>query len=447
MGLGIGFGFDRDIGIMNSGGGGGGDYYGVRFTTTQSDPDGERIFYDGSVQTSGSGMAAHASLPVQSLMKGCLLNDNGTVNYYLDPTDWTKKADGTASNLDGTDGQVMIEIPEHYYREWIDAGYKNTVISLNDFTGATKVEKFYHGAYKAALNRTNNKLGSVVNTSADWRGGDNNSAWDAQNNTLLGKPATKINRTNFRTYAANRGSGWYQLPQVQAAVIYRLFIVEHATRHSQKAVNGTLTAEGYKQGGLGQGVTRVGSAEWNTFSSYYPIVNNGASDSLANGTGEIDYVIAGWPGGDETVKVNRYRGIEQPFGHIWEWREGVNIYNDHLAGTFKAYIIDNPLNFDDDTTDNAREAADMSKVNGYISEQSLNDRLATTVGIAGSGDQTYFADYYYHGASETSSYFRALLAGGAAIHGGYAGFACSNSNTSASAANASFGSRLCFLGA
>jgi hypothetical protein len=431
LGLGLGVGF----GIMNSGGGG--DYYGVQFTLTQSDPDGERI--------ASSDMTLHASLPVQSLMKGCLLNDDGMVNYYLDDSDWSKKEDGvTSSVLDGTDGQVMVEVPEHYYREWIQDGYKKIAVSLTNFTGSTKVEKFYHGAYKAALNRTNNKLGSVVSTSVDWRGGNNNATWDAQNNTLLGKPATSINRTNFRTYAANRGSGWYQLPQVQAAVIYRLFIIEHATRNSQKAVNGTLTAEGYKQGGLGQGVTSVVGADWNTFSSYYPIVNNGASNSLGNGTGEIDYVITGWPGGDETVKVNRYRGIEQPFGHIWEWREGINIYNDHLAGTFKAHVIDNPLNFADDTLDNTREAADLPKINGYISEQSLNDRLATTVGIAGSGDQTYFADYYYHGASETSSYFRALLAGGSAS-GGHAGFACSYSNFSASNSLASFGSRLAYI--
>jgi len=48
----------------------------------------------------------HKTLPVHSNMKGCLLLDDGTVNYYLKPTDWTKKLDETASVLDGTDGQV-----------------------------------------------------------------------------------------------------------------------------------------------------------------------------------------------------------------------------------------------------------------------------------------------------------------------------------------------------
>ncbi|MFH2028531.1 MAG: hypothetical protein ABIJ08_05305, partial [Nanoarchaeota archaeon] len=33
-------------------------------------------------------------LPVQRMMRGCLLKDDGTVNYYLYPTDWAYKADG-----------------------------------------------------------------------------------------------------------------------------------------------------------------------------------------------------------------------------------------------------------------------------------------------------------------------------------------------------------------
>jgi len=417
-----------------------GQYYGVRFTTTQSDPDGERI------ASSASKMDLHASLPVQSLMRGCLLNDDGTVNYYLDGEDWSLKEDGvTASVLDGTDGQVMVEIPGHYYNEWISGGYKNVAVSLNNFPDAVKVSKFYYAAYKASLNRTNNKLGSVVNTSADWRGGNNNAALDAADNSLLGKPATYISRTNFRTYAANRGAGWYQLPQVQASVIYRLFIVEHATRHSQKAVNATLTPEGYRQGGLGNGVTTVSGGDWSSFSEYYPFVNNGSANGIGNGTGEVDYVVSGWTGGDVTVKVNKYRGIEQPFGHIWEWREGINIYNDHIAGTFKAYIIDDPTNFADDTLDNTREAADLPQSSGYISDQSIKDRMAIAAGEAGSGSSTFFADYFYSGYSDASTFFRALIAGGRANYGGYAGFACSRSNSSASSESADLGSRLCYL--
>ena len=417
---------------------GGVPFYGIRFTLNQSDPDGERFASD---------MDLHASLPVQSLMKGCLLNDNGTVNYYLDSEDWALKEDGvTASVLDGADGQVMIEIPKHYFREWVADGNNSIAISLTSFSGATKVPKFYYGAYKAALNRTNNKLGSVVNATADWRGGNNNATLDAADNSQLGRPASSISRTNFRTYAANRGTGWYQTPQYQASVIYRLFIVEFATRHSQKAVNATLTTEGYKQGGLGDGVTTVSGGDWSTFSGYNPFVPNGESNSLGNASGEVDYVVTGWTGGDETVKVNRYRGIEQPFGHIWEWREGINIYKDAEAETFKAYIIDDPADFADDTIDNSREVADLSQASGYITELSIPDKLPTSAGDAGSGSSTFYADYFYSGYATAGSFFRALVAGGNASSGGSAGFACSFSLYSAASTSAVLGSRLCYLG-
>ena len=192
-------------------------------------------------------------------------------------------------------------------------------------------------------------------------------------------------------------------------------------------------------------MTTVGSGDWSTFSGYYPFVPNGSSDSLGSKSGEVDYVVSGWPVADETVKVNRFRGIEQPFGHIWEWREGINIYKDGDAETFKAYIIDNPLNFADDTLDNSREAADLPQANGYITELSLSDKLPTSAGDAGSGSSTFYADYFYSGYGTAGSFFRALLAGGAALNGGYAGFACAYSAGSAANATATLGSRLCYI--
>jgi hypothetical protein len=105
---------------------------------------------------------ADAFLPVQARMRGCILNDDGTVNYYLCATDWTKKEDGTtASNLDGTDGQVMVEIPKFWYRY----GYAGTShtwevspVPLTGFkvhemfmSGNTEKDYVYVGAYEASL--------------------------------------------------------------------------------------------------------------------------------------------------------------------------------------------------------------------------------------------------------------------------------------------------------
>ena len=53
---------------------------------------------------------------IQSQMRRCVMSDAGVVQYYLDPDDSTKKADGSSANLDGTDGSVMVEIPKFYVR-------------------------------------------------------------------------------------------------------------------------------------------------------------------------------------------------------------------------------------------------------------------------------------------------------------------------------------------
>ena len=103
-----------------------------------------------------------AFLPVHRRMRGCLVADDGTVNYYLSATDWTKKEDGiTASDLTGTDGQVMVEIPKFWYRY----GYSGTThtweVSPVPLTGFKVHEMFmsddtekdyvYVGAYEASL--------------------------------------------------------------------------------------------------------------------------------------------------------------------------------------------------------------------------------------------------------------------------------------------------------
>ncbi len=62
----------------------------------------------------------NGGLPVQSLMRRCILKADGTINYYLGATDSTKNSAGGTAILDGTDGHVMVEIPEHYVRFWTE---------------------------------------------------------------------------------------------------------------------------------------------------------------------------------------------------------------------------------------------------------------------------------------------------------------------------------------
>lgn len=133
-------------------------YYGVSW-----DESADTYVRTGSTAGQTCGVTlADAFLPVHRRMRGCLVADDGTVNYYLCATDWTKKEDGaTASNLTGTDGQVMVEIPKFWYRY----GYSGTThtweVSPVPLTGFKVHEMFmsddtekdyvYVGAYEASL--------------------------------------------------------------------------------------------------------------------------------------------------------------------------------------------------------------------------------------------------------------------------------------------------------
>ena len=415
------------------------NWYGVKWNTTASDPTVTRI----------GNSALHRTLPVQSLLRGCIVNDAGNVVYYLHPTNWAYKADGTASTRDGTVGQVMVEFPTYYYCFQDSAGWQLLKISLDNIQGFTRANKFYHGAYKAALQRRNttpaNKLSSVKTLSSDYRGGGDQN-WDATDSTLCGKPATAISRTNYRTYATNRGAKYYQRSYEDCKSIYRLFIVEYATRNSQAAVDTTLTAEGYRRGGLGTGVTNVTSAKW-AKRGFYPIIPCGSSDERGNRSGEVSYTIV-FASGNETIKVPRYRGVESAFGDIWEFIDGVNIYYQTAGEGDRSllYVIYNQSNYVDVINSNNVLVSDkFVRTGGYtktIIGGPRGELFSSSVGATGT---TYWCDYNdlvvvpYPG-------LKAPLVGAAAYYGPMAGLGYVYSDHAASITSAYFGSRLCCRG-
>ncbi len=421
-------------------------WYGIEYDITATSPDVTRI------ASSENAMYLHAILPIQNGMKACLLLDNGTVNYWLDPNDWNKKLDGSASKLDGTDGQVMIYVPRHYRKFEIDGNIYRCKLSKHPIEGFHIVPEFYYGAYEASLYRPTLKLSSVVNVTADYRGGNNNAAWDAQANTLLGKPATNINRTNFRTYARNRAAGtnWNINTYEQHKTITWLFVVEYATRNSQKPVDATLTVDGYKKGGLGNGVTNAVTAEWSTFNGYYPFINCGASNTLATKSGEVSVSVTdfGGVGVPRSFTVNRYRGIEMPFGHIWKFLDGANVdVRTVAAGDFsKMWVTNDPALFNDANYNGYSDRGNTARADGYVKTiigGVYGEIVPNVGGTVGGNYNVFWTDYYY--TNIASSSLRAVFVGGPAHRGTYAGFVCFLSNGVPSAADTAIGSRLAFI--
>lgn len=404
--------------------------YGIEWDITVSSPLCTRI----------GNMALHKTLPVQSGMRGCLLSDAGNVVEYLHPTNWK------AHKRDGSSGQVMVEIPAHY-RKFTTEGNKRTArISEYPLPGYHFVPKKYVSAYEAVLDRTANKLCSIVNAGTQYRGGANQTDWDGTYRSLLGRPVTVISRTSLRNAARARGAGsqWNCCDYNSYKDVAWLFYIEYANLNCQTAFNGAKDANGYAQGGLGNGVTTM--PDWNGFNGYYPFVPCGHSDDLGNFSGEVAYAVPNAQGGTwATVYVPRYRGIENPFGHIWKFTDGINIEvkTDADGGTSKVFVADDPAKFNDSNYNGYTMRGLEARAEGYTKEMIIGTYGEIIPAIVGGGTTIYWCDYHY--TNINSSSLRGVLFGGAADTGAYAGFGYASSYYAPSLASASVGSRLCFL--
>lgn len=412
-------------------------YYGVEWDVTVSNPKPTRV----------GKMELHQSLPIQSLMRRCVFKDDGTVNYYLHANDSTKRDNSANANLTGADGQVMVEIPDMYVRFEMDGNKRRCLMSAQALPGFIKWSKDYVSAYEATVERATSKLASVVNETAAYRGGGNQADWDALSKTQLGRPATNISLTTFRTYARNRGSVEWNCNTYQIQrKLYWLFAVEYANFNSQDTFNAELTPDGYRQGGLGAGVTTLSSTLWSNFNGYFPFVPCGYTNSLGNRTGNVDFTMPA-EYGTLTVQVPSYRGVENPFGHLWKWTDGCKcmIQSDTDGGLSEFYVCDSPANFTSSGTANYELRGVLPRVEGYVKEVILGEYGEIMPLMVGAGTTTYFCDYFYTSKPASGVSERGVLFGGLATSGATAGFVSAGTSNAATSATARIGSRLCFI--
>ena len=409
--------------------------YGVEWDVTNPDPAMTRI----------GNMALHRQLPIQNRMKGCLLNDDGEVVEYLNPTNWDAHA------LDGSRGQVMVELPEHYRKFETEGNIRRCKMSEYPLPGFHRVPKMYISAYEATVQRSTSKLSSVKNTDADYRGGGNDSAWDGTYRSLLGRPATNINRTDFRNYARKRKSStseWNMLDYNAYKAVFWLYYVEYANRNCQLAFNGAKDSNGYAQGGLGDGITNMVS--WDAYNSNSPFVPCGHTNELGNGSGEVAYDVKQADGSIlVTVYANRYRGIENPFGHIWKFSDGINIQINPTAenggdNTSKVYVADDPASYNDSNYDGFTMRGSEARSEGYVKELVFGEFGDIMPAAVGGGLTTYWADFHYTQIA-TGTKLRCVLFGGTASKGAAVGFCYAQSSAAYYNANTDIGSRLCFI--
>lgn len=400
--------------------------YGVEWDTASSSPDGVRV----------GNMQLHRDLPVQSGMRGVVLDNNGGVYYYHEPTAW-KMA------FASKDYASMVEIPDHWYKLYIIGTKFRMMLSSIPLPGYKHISKFYIGSSEAQMLRSLGLLMSDKTNSTDTRGGDNTSEWDNTYRSLLGRPVTNLTRDQFRQAARKRGSGWEMYTYNAHKILFWLFAVEYATLDSQKPFNAQKDANGFAQGGLGPGPTQM--TNWTNFNNANPLIPCGYTNEFGNGSGEKAYVVKNASGGTHaTLMANRYRGIENPFGHIWKYTDGANIQvTTGDAGLSILWTTDDPSNFSDTSYTGYDKKGNICRTNGYAKKMLLGEDGDIVAKEVGGSSSTYWCDYYYTHIS--ANRMQVVLVGGAADHGSNAGLASVVTNHAPSAAYRSFGSRLCFF--
>lgn len=424
-------------------------WYGIQWNIPQSGDTNIAVTRIGN-------MDLHQLLPLQKKMRRCLLSDNGQVLNYLSATDSTKLTSGATADLTGGSGMVEVELPDTYYKFEEDDTYARCMISQYPLAGFKLWKKKYISAYEASVSRTTLTLASVVNNTAEYRGGDNTASWDETYRSLLGRPVTYLSTVEFMNYARERGAGWYSNLYEAHLQMFWLFAVEFCTFNSQAVLGGSTqsyvqqidgskyaiaNAQGLMEGGLGNGVSTF--SQWGRFNSYNPFVPCGITNVLGNRTGTVPYTIIDENGDTvSTVEVPSYRGIENPFGHIWKWTEGAKVVT--VSGAGKLYVAEDltsqSLADGNTNVSGYRFAGDLPATNGYVKNilgGEYGDILPKEIGGSAS---SFFYDYFYQSINSC----RVVALGGASRSGTHCGLGCVRTSSLPSSRDVSYGSRLCF---
>lgn len=415
--------------------------YGIEWDITVADSACTRI----------GNMSMHRTLPIQSAFKGCVAKGN-KVQYYLDPNDWSKKADGSASVLDGTDGDVRVDTGNvWYYKGFEDGNKRQFRMSLTKVDGTwTEVPRLLISAWGITLDRTiahTPKACVVMNTSTAYRGGNNDSSLDSYLDTLpcrsnLCKPITNVSRPDMRTYIANAANNQEILCYDFYKALCWCYYVEYANFNCQLPFNAELTSDGYHQGGLGNGLTTFSQTNaWGKFNTSNPITPCGYLNDIGNFSGvkeiSIPTIVIDDSYTIDTITLTpcKYRGFENLFGDYHKNLEGIVLQKSDADSANVIYATSDNTKFDDDIL-NKEIRGTEAKNSGYIKTFVFGDKAEIIPATIGAQITTYKSDYHYT-SDDTDK--KTLFVGGNADVGSAAGFGYSRSNNSVSTAGADRG--------
>lgn len=307
--------------------------------------------------------------------KRCNVTDEGKVVAYFGDAGYSETGVLTSAITKGegdnirtyaakTKVQVMVEQPKFYYKvvplelekiqggkgfhmrkaryyvsDTMKAGFKLHPAFIKD----GKEKNFiYLSAYEGCTYDTSASAYKLNDAQdVDWT--DDVLASIANAKPTSGLTQSGATRNGFRTIAAKRGLGWSQETVQAATATELLFLIEYASFDMQSKIGAGVTTK------TDDGATSMTEI-------------TGATTTLGNKSGQVINTNG--------YSVVAYRGEENPFGNIWKWIDGINVYNKNEGSV---YIADH--GFKDDT--NAAPYSDAGITicgsNGYVSAFAYNE--------------------------------------------------------------------------
>ena len=368
---------------------------------------------------------------IHDMMRGCVLNADGSVNYYLNPTNWSQKADGTSSVLTGANGNVMVEIPKFYYRI-VQAGTETTwKISAVQQSGYVthpafikdnvEVDFRYMGAYDACV-YDDSASAYLAGLNLDDNTANVDTAADLLASVKGIYPMVGLTRNEFRLLAANVGTGWRQVDFALWSAVQMLYLTEYQSFYSQDILGAGNTNGSYSSS----------SADQNDS----PHTIAGAGDSIANGS--TDATSGAGVSAKPGTSFMKYRGIENLFGNAFNWADGINV---NVTAAGNVHVTNTRADFADNTSTNMTLiTSSLSTASGFIRDLLPVDGYFLSSSNSGASSSTYITDQHI---AVTSSN-RVVFVCGSANNGAGAGAFYLSSYHASSNAERRLGGRLAY---
>ena len=381
---------------------------------------------------------------------GCYLVDKNHGRRKLDPTNHYKFATGEVAKLDGSMGDYMWGWnTKFYYAWWVEGYYYYEAASLNPIPGKLNYlipVASVSAIGPATIDRTNMELVSVINITAQYRGGDNNASFDGAFNTQLGRAACKFTAAQAGEYARKKGEGWEAGWYAHHAIISALFRIIFGTRNMQDAVNPNKDSNGLYQGGLGAGASDLGSW-WSGEDGYnlYPCIPTDAAVDMADGCGEKVIKVKIKEGTTKDVKIPVFFGLKNFFAYMYHWERGVLISKKAGGGgdvyvtpkLYSSYSISSLAGMTKVSEIPAAKVASQWEYVSQLSMQHLCHKPTVTAGTA----STFYADGFYN--DNAVSGLRVPLVSANGDNGSICGPEYVNANCDGSWSSAGYGVLLC----